>query len=291
MVVLLLIFWKICMPLFYHFVLLWLCWRELHTYLSSSSSPRSSFSSKQNCCLPLLQHTAPSFGFQDITWLLMFLQIYIESKYLMTSCCPARCICSLLESLESLCLLFGTTDRHVLAWVFTLTELPSPDVSSLRTSQNTFFSPWRSRNHRKCMCVTGLEVSCSGNIKRTLGSSISVQDTVYSYRDKWMWWVREKRSVASLFLVCRAWNRQAGLEGWIGLHWSSVGCWQVGWTRYMPEAGSGIHLIGSQQLLEAGTSLTGSLKNTASGSLFWRVLGFQPYYALPAVLSEWLALR
>lgn len=40
----------------------------------------------------------------------------------------------------------------------------------------------------------------------------------------------EERSVASLFLACRAWNRQAGLEGWIGLHLSSVGCWQVGWT-------------------------------------------------------------
>lgn len=58
----------------------------------------------------------------------------------------------------------------------------------------------------------------------------------------------------------------------------------------MPGAGSGVHLIGSQQMLEAGTSLTGSLKNTTSGSLCWRVLGFQQYYALPAVLSEWLAV-
>lgn len=128
-----------------------------------------------------------------LLWLLTFFKIHIKSKYLMTSCCPARFTCSLPESLKSLSLLYGTIDRHfVLAWVFTLTELPSPDVSSLRTLQNTFFSPWRSKNHRKCMCVTGLEVSCSGNIKRTLGSSSSVQDTVHSCRDKWMWWGREK---------------------------------------------------------------------------------------------------
>ena len=82
------------------------------------------------------------------------------------------------------------------------------------------------------MCVTGLEVSCSGNIKRTLGSSSGIQDTVHSYRDKWMWWGREKRSVASLFSACRAWNRQAGLEGRIGLHLSSVGRWQIGWTGH-----------------------------------------------------------
>lgn len=193
MVVLLLTFWEICMPLSYHFVLLWLV-LERTTHLSLLfSSPQSSFSSKQNCCLPLLQHSAPSFGFQDITWLLTFLKIHMESEYLVTSCCPARCTCSLLESLESLSLLFGTIDRHaVLTWVFTLTELPPADVSSLRTLQNTFFSPWRSRNRRKCMCATGLEVSCSGNIKRTLGSSSSVQDTVYSYRDKWMWWAERK---------------------------------------------------------------------------------------------------
>lgn len=145
--------------------------------------------------------------------------------------CPARFTCALLESLESLSLLFGAIGRHVVAWVSTLMNCHLLMYLHWELCKIPFFpSLWRGRNLRKCMCVIGLEVSCSGNIKRTLGSSSSVQDTVHSYRDKWMWWGREKRSAASLFSACRAWNRQAGLEGWIRLHLSSVGHWQAGWT-------------------------------------------------------------
>lgn len=192
MVVLLLTFWEICMPLSYHFVLLWLVLeRTAHLSLLFLFTPI--FLLQQTKLLPSSSSALCSFfWFPGYNLTLDALKNPHWVKIPRDLLLP-RCTCSLLGSLESLSLLFGTIDRHaVLAWVFPLTELPSADVSSLRTLQNTFFSPWKSRNHRKCMCVTGSEVSCFGNIKRTLGSSSNVQDTVYSYRDKWMWWAERK---------------------------------------------------------------------------------------------------